>query len=246
MKHALLAALLALVVLLAGARAGADAVPPGQRGVEYTLTIENLADYPDHAFFVYPTTNNGYAYRLSPGKSLNGLLARAGWAGPGSSLHAIPRAELQRRIPQPKELPHGDRGEMVQIFPPPRGALVASADITPPELVPTDSPLRRIERVYRIARLTADTFELALVENTGVKKDGSRAPVPLSAASATPSAEPAPSASPASPPPAPGPPARTAGCGGGCAMPPAGPAAAAWAPALALALLRLRRGRRPR
>ena len=36
--------------------AAADVAPPDMRSIDYTLTIDNLADYPDHVLLIYPTS----------------------------------------------------------------------------------------------------------------------------------------------------------------------------------------------
>jgi hypothetical protein len=170
---ALVAAVFALVFSVA---ASADLVPPGFRSLEYSLVIEGLDAHPDWVFFVYPTSNYGFAYRLETGKGLSNLLMGPRAGQPASRVHAIPHAELDKQVGTPNAHPHGDEGEMLQVFPPPKRALVAGAEIAPPDRVREESPIRGVERVYRIARLGKDVFELALVREIEIMKDGSRVP----------------------------------------------------------------------
>lgn len=191
-----------------GSVASADVVPDGVRGVRYTLTVENLADYPDHAFILYPTTNAGYGYVLEPNVGLRRVMMGERRFGP-TRLHAMTRAELRRHDPSAPRHPHGDNGERVLVVDAPPGpprSLEAAAAIHPPDLVPIDSTLDAVERVFRISRLDAQVFELTLVRETWIHRDGRRedrtsgAP-PEATPEPTPTAEPAPA--PAEPAPAP-------------------------------------------
>lgn len=183
--------------------APADVPPPGVRGVEYELTIENLQAYPDRVFFVYPTTNAGYAYRLERGKGLTSLMVN-GRHGATTELFAVGRAAFAKAVPKPETYPHGDKEAMVQVFAPPPNAPKANLPIAPPAPVPESSPIRKVERVLRVTKVTDDTLELALVRQEAIMKDGSRAPLPEApsptpSASVTASAPPARSTAPAAP-----------------------------------------------
>lgn len=195
--------------------APADVPPPGVRGVEYELTIENLQAYPDRVFFVYPTTNAGYAYRLERGKGLTSLMVN-GNHGATTELFVVGRAAFEKAVPKPETYPHGDKEAMVQVFAPPPNAPKANLPIAPPEPVPESSPMRKVERVLRIAKATDDTLELALVRQEAIMKDGTRAPLPLAPppASASVAVSAAPVRSSTAPSPSAGPEPKRTGCSG--------------------------------
>lgn len=230
------AAWFALSSSLLAARAHADAIPDGKRGVGYTMTVENLGDYPDRVFFVYPTSNGLVAYRLEPGKGLTNLMAPAGSRGDPAHLHAMKRADYDKLDPRPKALPHGDDGAVVELFTPPRNALRASVSLSGPGLVEASSPVRSVDRVYRITRLTDDAFEIEVKKNEAILKDGSRRPEPY-----TP--PPPPRTVADTTPKAPVEPAKKSRCAHGEAPP--GGASGLGAIAALLAALLVRRGRRP-
>ena len=216
--------LVVLLVLLFAVEARADAIPDGVRGVKYTVTFENVAAYPDYVFFVYPTTNSGYAYRVEPGKSVTILFMEEGRHGsPGTSLFAVKKAAFDKIEKDAYE--HGDNNEKVQVFKPVPGAVKSNMLVTRPKgYVRTAAPEVSLARVFRIAKITDEALELTLVKNEMTYKDGTKKKIPfgkeidpnaargawldgLTLPSATPSssaAAAAPSASaPATPPPEP-------------------------------------------
>ena len=157
--------------------ARADVPPPGVKSVEYTLTIANRAQFPDWVFIVYPTSNNGYGYVLEEGKPISNVMMGSQRRTGPSRLHAMKRADFDKFAAKAPRHPHGDHDEMVMVVnppPPPPGSLQAAAAIEPPEGIPMSSTIVGVERVYRIKRLDAAKFELALAEETTIHKDGKR------------------------------------------------------------------------
>ena len=147
------------------------------RGVKYTLTIENLSEFQDHVFIAYPTSNSGFGYVLEEGKPITNLMMSEGWKGPGTSLYAMTRKAFDEHDPNPSAYPHGDNDVVVKVVPAPPGpprALKAEADISPPGLVPDDSPVAGIERVFRITKLDSGGFELTLLRTITTHTDGSK------------------------------------------------------------------------
>lgn len=170
---AALGALLLALLLVVEARA--DVLPPGLRGVEYVLKIDNLDAYPEHAFIVYPTTNSGFGYvvETSPVNVIR-LMRRKDWKGPASRLYAMTKAELAAHDPDAPRPPHADdrKTPVMVVDEPPKSALRADAAIEPPDLVPHDSDVIRIERTFHIAKLDPNAFELELVEEKTVDGAG--------------------------------------------------------------------------
>lgn len=226
---------IALASSLLSARAEADVIPNGKRAVGYTMTVENLGDYPDRIFFVYPTSNGLVAYRLEPGKGLTNLMAPSGSRGDPAHLHAMKRADYDKLDPKPVARPHGDDGAVVELFTPPSKALRASVSLSGPGLVEASSPVKSIDRVYRITRLTDDALEIEVKKNEAVLEDGSRRPEPY-----TP--PPPPRTVADTTPKAPVEPAKKSRCAHGEAPP--GGAGGLGALAAVLAALLARRGRR--
>jgi hypothetical protein len=225
----------ALAILLVSA-AHADVPPIGMRTPDYELTIENLASYPNHVFFVYPTTNSGYAYRLESGKGLTSLMMRE-LHGETTELFVTTRAAFDKSA-KAHSYPHGDKGAVVQVFKPISGALKSNVAIAPPAFQPDTSNVSKIERVLRISRLDNDAFELSIVRNDAVLSNGSRMAVALDApVTATPAASPArptlsaPATSHSS-----APPTRRTGCGCNLGQADDGDRSVPWLAAIALAL----------
>ena len=94
--------------------AAADVAPPDMRSIDYTLTIDNLADYPDHVLLIYPTSNNGFAYVFEPDKAMVGLMVNNSRSGT-TALYAMTRADFDARNPDPSTYNHGDNGELVTV-----------------------------------------------------------------------------------------------------------------------------------
>ncbi len=192
-----------LLILLTWPTLGsADAMPPGYRSVRYQFSVTNLDAYPNYVFFVFPTTNYGFAYQLEKGKSIAPLLLSSrSISGVPSALYAIERKDFKRAVPKVTAHHHGENGALVNVFKPPPKALKAAADIEPPGIVPTDSPLKSLEKVFVIKRLDQQRFELVQTQEITTTNNGKRTvsqlPEPASSASATTSqATSAPAASP--------------------------------------------------
>lgn len=165
------------MLLLLSLPAHADLAPPDTRALSYTLTIDNLAEYPDHVLLIYPTSNNGFAYVVEPDKGLSRLMMREGWRGEGTSLYAVPRADFESANPEPSVYDHGDGGAMVTVVPlPAASALRAELDIRPPDLVPSHDPQIGLERTVHIATLSESTFALELVSERAIYREDASAP----------------------------------------------------------------------
>ncbi len=164
------------MLLLLSLSARADLAPPNTRTLSYTLTIDNLAEYPDHVLLIYPTSNNGFAYVVEPDKGLSGLMMREGRRGEGTSLYAVPRADFESANPEPSVYDHGDGGAMVTVAPLTASALRAELDIRPPELVLSHDPQIGLERIVHIATLDESTFELSLVSEQSIYREDASAP----------------------------------------------------------------------
>ena len=179
MSHSRIVTVVAGLMLVLGVvhPARADVAPPGIKGVRYSLTIANRAQYPNHVFIVYPTTNNLYGYVLEEGKPISNLMMRRSWKGGASALYAMQKSVFEKYAAGSHHYPHGDNGELVNVVPRPPAppdALPAKAEIAGPQGVPEASPIEAIERVYRIKTLTDAVFELVLDEEVTVYKGGKR------------------------------------------------------------------------
>lgn len=165
------------MLLLLSLTAHADLAPPNTRALQYTFTIDNLDEYPDHVLLLYPTSNNGFAYVVEPDKGLTGVMMREGWRGESTSLYAVPRADFEANNPEPAVHDHGDGGAMVMVVRPPgSAALRAELDIRPPELVPSHDPQIGLERIVHIATLSESTFALELVSERAIYREDASAP----------------------------------------------------------------------
>lgn len=166
---------------LASLDAHADALPDGVRGVAYNVSYENLDAYPQYVFFIYPTTNSGFAYRVETGKSITNLMSRIGQHGsPGSSLYAVKKSEFDKPEYKKNRYEHGDKNELVQVFAPIPGAVKSNLIVSPPGgYVAFDSPQKELTRVFRIVKVTDDTLELAVAKNEMLLRDGTKKPVPF-------------------------------------------------------------------
>ncbi|MFT5681521.1 MAG: hypothetical protein ACI8RZ_002427 [Myxococcota bacterium] len=160
------------MLLLLSLTAHADLAPPNMRGLRYTLTIDNLAEYPEHVLLIYPTSNNGYAYVVEPDKGLTGLMHSEGSRHGPTALYAMTRADFEARYPEPFVYDHGDDGAMVMVVPLPQpNDLRAELNIAPPDLVPTHDPRIGLVRTVHIATLDESYFELALVSEEPIYAD---------------------------------------------------------------------------
>ena len=153
--------------------AQADVAPPDKRGVDYTLKITNIKDFPNHVFIAYPTTNHGFGYVIEEGKPITRVLVRKSWKGEASALHAMTREAFDKANPNPPRHPHGDNRDKVLVVkapPGPPASLRAAKTIGPPPLVPTRSRVVGVTKVFRIERLTDSIFELKLVREVVKEK----------------------------------------------------------------------------
>ena len=173
--------LLVLLLSFVCSRARADAIPDGVRGYTYNVSYENLAAYPQYVFYVYPTSNSGYAYRVEPNKPLNKLMVTQGRHGsPGTSLYAVKKSEFDKSVdPKESKVDHGDNGEVVQVFSPIAGAVKSNLVVSRPKPhVPFDSPQRELTRVFRVVKITEQALELELVKNEVTMRDGTKKAMP--------------------------------------------------------------------
>ena len=170
------------MLLLLTATALADLAPPDRHSVNYTLTIDNLNEYPDHVLLIYPTSNNGFAYVVEADKELSGLMMRAGRRGEGTSLYAMTRADFAEHAPTPSVYDHGDDGAMVSVVPrPPSSTLKAVLNIQPPDLVAIGNPQIGLVRTVHITTLNDAAFELSLVSEEAIMALWEQMPVSGSA-----------------------------------------------------------------
>ncbi|MCB9593110.1 MAG: hypothetical protein H6719_10290 [Sandaracinaceae bacterium] len=159
-------------LLAAAGTARADAIGPGQRGLGYHFEVTNLAEHPDYAFILYPTSNSGFGYVMEEGLSLDRLMMGQRLGGP-THLVAMTRDALRRHDPTAPRHPHADDGRPVLVVrEPPASAPVAEAVIHPPGLVAQDDPRWQITRRFRIARVTETALVLELVEEVTQMRDG--------------------------------------------------------------------------
>jgi MYXO-CTERM domain-containing protein len=148
-----------------------DAAPPP---IPFKITIENLAQYPKHVFFLYPTTIGGFAVRFEAGKGFTKIL-RTKESG-GSFLHALPRTGYDRVAPKPRVRAIADEGVNAEVFAPPFEAVRSTQSVAMP--VPIDGiALRSVERVYVIKQLSDTAFDLELKTDVVILADGSRVPM---------------------------------------------------------------------
>ena len=162
-----------LLTLLFATHARADALPPRMRGVGYVLKIDNLDEFPEHAFILYPTSNSGFGYVVETSPvNVIGVMRRDNWKGPPTRLFAMTKTELAAHDPDAPRHPHADdyKTPVMVVDEPPESALRAEAAIEPPDLVPEDSEIVRIERTFHIARLDDRAFELELVKEETIDK----------------------------------------------------------------------------
>lgn len=148
------------------------------RGVNYVLKIDNLEEFPDHAFIVYPTSNFGYGYvvETSPVNLIRLMMRESSRRRP-SRLYAMSKAALAKHDPDAPRYPHADdRTPVMVVDEPPKSALRADAAIEPPALVPEDSKIVRIERTFHISRLDRRAFELELVKEETIEGEPPRVP----------------------------------------------------------------------
>jgi MYXO-CTERM domain-containing protein len=175
-----------------------DAAPPP---IPIKITIENLAHYPKHVFFLYPTTIGGFGVRFEAGKGFTKIL-RTKESG-GSFLHVLPRTGYDRVAPKPRVRAVADEGANAEVFAPPFEAVRSTQSVAMP--VPIDGvALRSVERVYVIKRVTDTAFDLELKTDDVVLADGSRVPMTAilaDAAAHRPPPQPPKSAASAIPPP---------------------------------------------
>ena len=245
-RRAVVPVLLSVGVALAAGPRPADAPPPDRRSPHNPLKGAKPSGPPPHVFLIYPTTNSGFAYVLEEGKGLTELMMRESWKGPATRLYAMKRTDFAAHAPKPNKYPHGDDDAIVAVVdapPAPPRALKADAEIEYPEGVPLDSPVVRVEKVFRISALTSDRFELTLVRETETTKDGRSRPRPRAAPSAAPSAAaPPPTKTPAASPSAAGVDRApsSSGCRGCAAARGESPSLGAFAILGALAFLRRR------
>ncbi len=171
------AVLAAVAVFLAAAAlstaASADALPPNVRVIEYTFTVDNIDEFPDHVFVISPTTNSGFGYVYDPEVGPPRALIAEGRRGEPSRLLAFPRASFEAANPEPVMHPHGINDAMVQVVPNTRGvSLRAEQPLTLHRQVRPSDPALSVERVFHIESLTDSEFVLSIVREVQTNTDG--------------------------------------------------------------------------
>lgn len=168
-------ALWVLAAALTPCRVRADAIPEDYRSLQYDLRIENLAEYGDYAFILYPTSNNGFGYVVEDANVPLTHVMMNGRHGLTTRLCVMTREELRRHDPTAPRYPHGDDDQLVMVVQqPPPSAPVAEADISPPPMVFDSDPRLRVSRTFRIAHVTPRELDLRLVEEVTLMRDGTR------------------------------------------------------------------------
>lgn len=167
MRHYLLASVLILVV---ASSVRADLLPPGQKPVQHLLRIENIKDFPDHYFFVYPRD----LARKLPGNSsvrvndqgeatlAGNPLARRN----GVFLYAIPHSLFTEKGQAPKEEWFEKPGE---------GILKSARLVDPIRTVSVKDPRRQIVTRYRIEIKEGLTLTLLKDEKKAQQQEESAA-----------------------------------------------------------------------
>ena len=150
------------MLLLLSLSASANLAPPERRPLVYSLTIDNLADYPDHVLLVYPTQDPDRAYVFEHLAQLGQVLTREGPEG-GSALYAMPRADFDAHAPSPESRNYGDGVSLTAVPPPPATAQRAALDIRPMEWVWWNQSERELVRTIHIDALSAEGFVLSMV-----------------------------------------------------------------------------------
>ena len=152
----------ASVLLLLSLSATANIAPPQRRPLIYSLTIDNLADYPDHVLLVYPTLSPDRAFVFEHKTELGQVMTRESPEG-GSALYAMSRADFEAHAASPESLNYGDGVWLTAVPPPPATALKAELDIRPMEWVWEFQTERELVRTVHIDVLSTEAFVLQLV-----------------------------------------------------------------------------------
>lgn len=143
----------------------ADLLPPGQKPVEHLLRIENIKEYPDHVFFIYPRDlNRGQPGNTSVRVGDNGEGTMAGnplARRAGVFLYAVPRT-LADKVKTPSE-------EWFEK--PANGVLKSALPVGPIRTVAEKDPRKRIVTRYQIE--IKDGLKLMLLKDE--KKEGASA-----------------------------------------------------------------------
>lgn len=154
--------------------ASANLAPPERRPLIYTLSIDNLADHPDHVLLVYPSHTPDRAYVFEHKTELGDVMMREGSEG-GSALYAMPRADFEAHAPNPETLRFGDDVWLTAVPPPPPTALRAALDIRPLEWVWEHQPERELVRTVHIDVLSSEAFVLRMVSEETLRSEAGRA-----------------------------------------------------------------------
>jgi len=155
-KSVVVISLLLAALLLPGI-AHADVIMPGYHSVTHHLYVDNVADYDDYAFFIYPTHMSGGAALLD-GTQVPGFYK---FASP--YLYAVPASELPADI--------GDVD-----FVPPAGALVSATAFDIITELPDSNQTTEIETHYDVS---IQNGSLVLTENPGAGTRITAGPEPL-------------------------------------------------------------------
>ncbi|MRG96971.1 MYXO-CTERM sorting domain-containing protein [Polyangium spumosum] len=239
---------LAALGLLVAGEARADLIPDGEKRVEYTFSLENGSNFPDHVFLAHPYTTSFGA--PNPELCVLGQMPMIVGKYVNPVVYAMKKADFEASSLRKLQ------GEDLEAFFEKEKTLISSGlRISPVHYVPERWPVKGVHDVVRVEKLDAGVFVARLAQVVYSLDDGQKVTLDYAADGKRPDppgvarppardeAAPQESSAPGEPPPNAPPPTRASSGCGGCAV--TGEEGAAGV-VVGLGLLAALRGRRRR